>query len=150
MGGASLWQKTYDRKGFVAVGAMSTVAAACGGKTSEGEPSGAATTTGGTGPRQVSGTLFYYNWSDYVNPETYRAFTKQTGVKVKRDFYVSNEDLLAKLKAGARGYDLIVPTGNPFVKILAEDGLLTELDWSQLPNVRTPKTRASSSRSRKT
>jgi spermidine/putrescine transport system substrate-binding protein len=132
----SLWKRSYDRKGFVAVGAMAAVAAACGGKTSEDEPSGAGTTTGGTGPKQVSGTLFYYNWADYVNPKTYTEFTKQTGVKVKRDFYVGNEDLQAKLNAGARGYDLIVPTGNPFVTILADDNLLTELDWSQLPNVR--------------
>ncbi len=68
------------------------------------------TTTGGSA-EQVGGTLLYYNWADYVNPKTYPAFTKATTVKVAKDFYASNEDMLAKLKAGAKGYDLIVPTG---------------------------------------
>ena len=79
-------------------------------------------------------TLLYYNWADYVNPKTYPAFTKATGVKVKKDFYVSNEDMLAKLKAGAKGYDLVVPTAY-MVQIMAEDDLLQEIDRSKLPNV---------------
>ena len=33
-----------------------------------------------------------------MNPKTYPAFEKATGVKVKKDFYVSNEDLLAMEK----------------------------------------------------
>jgi spermidine/putrescine transport system substrate-binding protein len=122
-----LWERSYDRKGFIAVSAATAFLAACGGS-SDGEESAA-------GDGKVSGTLFYYNWADYVNPKTYTAFKKATGVTVKRDFYVSNEDMLAKLKAGAKGYDLIVPTANPFVRIMAEDDLLLELDWSKLPNV---------------
>ena len=52
-------------------------------------------------PPEVKGTLSYYNWADYVNPETYKAFTKATGISVKKDFYVSNEALrLARMLAG--------------------------------------------------
>jgi spermidine/putrescine transport system substrate-binding protein len=123
------WERTYDRKGFLAVSAATALLAACGG-----DDEGAGGTTTET-TKELGGTLHYYNWADYVNPKTYPAFTKATGVKVKKDFYTSNEDMLAKLKAGARGYDLIVPTGNPFVKIMADDGLLVELDRSKLPNV---------------
>jgi spermidine/putrescine transport system substrate-binding protein len=125
----SIWEHSYDRKGFIAIGAMTALAAACGGE--DDDTSGGADTT----PKKLGGTLFYYNWADYVNPKTYPAFTQATGVKVKKDFYASNEDMLAKLKAGGSGYDLIVPTGNPFVKILAEDDVLLELDRSKLPNV---------------
>ena len=125
----SIWEHSYDRKGFIAIGAMTALAAACGGE--DDDTSGGADTT----PKKLGGTLFYYNWADYVNPKTYPAFTKATGVKVKKDFYASNEDMLAKLKAGGSGYDLIVPTGNPFVKIMADDGVLMELDRSKLPNV---------------
>jgi spermidine/putrescine transport system substrate-binding protein len=125
-----MWERTYDRKGFLAVSAATAFLAACGGDDEEEGAGGTTTTT-----EQVSGTLYYYNWADYVNPKTYTEFTKSTGVKVKKDFYVSNEDMLAKLKAGARGYDLIVPTANPFVRIMADDGLLMELDRSKLPNV---------------
>jgi spermidine/putrescine transport system substrate-binding protein len=124
------WERRYDRKGFLAISAATAFLAACGG-----EDDGGGEAAGTTETKKLGGTLYYYNWADYVNPKTYTAFTKASGVNVKKDFYVSNEDMLAKLKAGARGYDLIVPTANPFVKIMADDGLLQELDWSQLPNV---------------
>jgi spermidine/putrescine transport system substrate-binding protein len=130
------WERRYDRKGFVAISAMTAFLAACGGSTSSDEASdtGGAATTGAAQAPEASGTLFYYNWADYVNPDTYKRFTKDTGVKVKKDFYTSNEDLQAKLQAGAQGYDLVVPTGY-MVQILAEAGKLQEIDWSKLPNV---------------
>jgi spermidine/putrescine transport system substrate-binding protein len=129
-------ERRYDRRGFVAISAMTAFMAACGGSTTAEEK---ATTTGGaaTGAAaapKATGTLFYYNWADYVNPDTYGKFTKDTGVKVKKDFYASNEDLQAKLQAGAEGYDLVVPTGY-MVQILADAGQLSPIDWSMLPNV---------------
>jgi spermidine/putrescine transport system substrate-binding protein len=131
------WERPVHRKGFLAIGAMTAFLAACGGSTSsedeESEEAAGGTTTQG-GPRKITGELFYYNWADYVNPKTYAAFEKKTGAKVKKDFYASNEDLQAKLQGGARGYDLIVPTGY-MVQILAEADLLQEIDWSQLPTV---------------
>jgi len=126
----SIWERTYNRKGFVAVSAMTAFLAACGGDGDDGG-SAAGTTTGTT--EELGGTLHYYNWADYVNPKTYPAFTKATGVNVKKSFFVSNEDLQAKLQAGARGYDLATPTGY-MVKILAEAGLLEKVDWSKIPN----------------
>jgi spermidine/putrescine transport system substrate-binding protein len=129
-----MWQRAYDRKGFLAIGAATAYLAACGGTTSsESEEEAAPATTGAR--EELGGTLFYYNWADYVNPKTYPAFEKATGVKVKKDFYVSNEALQAKLQGGARGFDLIVPTGY-MVQILAGANLLQEIDSSQLPNVR--------------
>ena len=125
----SMLERTYDRKGFIAVSALTAYLAACGGDDNE----SAEGTTTGAGAEEVGGTLHYYNWADYVNPKTYPAFTKETGVKVKKDFFVSNEDLQAKLQGGARGYDLAAPTGY-MVKILAEAGLLEKVDWSKLPN----------------
>jgi len=130
-----VWEKRYSRKGFVAISAMTAFLAACGGSTSADDEAAGPATTAETA-KKLSGELFYYNWADYVNPETYPAFEKATGVKVKKDFYASNEDLQAKLQGGARGYDLIVPTGY-MVQILADAGLLTEIDWSKLPKVQS-------------
>ena len=124
----AMWERPLDRKGFVAASAFAALMAATGGRLT-GDALAAAEREAG------SGTLFYYNWADYVNPKTYPAFTKATGISVKKDFYVSNEALLAKLKGGARGYDLIVPTGY-MVQILAEEKLLQRIDWSKLPNAR--------------
>lgn len=131
-----IWERTYDRKGFVAISAMTALLAACGGSTTadEEEAETRPAETSAAGRPKATGTLSYYNWADYVNPSTYERFTKETGVKVKKDFYPSNEDLQAKLQAGARGYDLVVPTGY-MVKILAEASLLQEIDWSKLPTV---------------
>ena len=118
-----LWERPMDRKGFVA-GTAALLAAAGLGRVGDAFAV----------PAAPSGELLYYNWADYVNPGTYKAFTKATGISVKKDFYVSNEALLAKLKGGARGYDLAVPTGY-MVQILAQAKLLEPIDWSKLPNV---------------
>ena len=78
---------------------MTAFLAACGGDDKE---SASGTTTGGSAEK-ASGTLLYYNWADYVNPKTYPAFTKATGVKVKKDFYVSNEDAAGQAEGRRRG-----------------------------------------------
>jgi spermidine/putrescine transport system substrate-binding protein len=128
-----IFDQRYSRRGFLVVAGASAVLAACGGSTDtevEGQGEGGASSAEGP----VTGTLVYYNWVDYVNPRTYKGFTGKTGVEVKKDFYESNEELQAKLEGGARGYDLIVPTGY-MVKILGESDLLEEIDYSALPNV---------------
>jgi spermidine/putrescine transport system substrate-binding protein len=117
----ALEERRVDRRGFVA-GTAALIAAAGLGRVPEAFASG------------QGGELFYYNWAAYVHPKTYKDFTKATGIKVKKDFYVSNEALQAKLKAGGRGYDLVAPTGY-MVQILAQDKLLQPLDWKKLPNV---------------
>ncbi|MEX2464738.1 MAG: spermidine/putrescine ABC transporter substrate-binding protein [Gaiellaceae bacterium] len=127
------FERRYDRKGFVAISAMTAFLAACGGS-SVAEETPPTTTAAGAAPKQIEDTLFYYNWAAYVNEETYKRFENEFGAKVKKDFYASNEDLLAKMQGGARGYDLVVPTGY-MIQIMAEEGFLTEIDWSQLPNV---------------
>ncbi|WP_221799537.1 polyamine ABC transporter substrate-binding protein [Oceanobacter mangrovi] len=55
-------------------------------------------------------TLNLYNWGDYINPEVIERFTAETGIKVTLDTYSSNEEMLAKLQAGATGYDIIFPS----------------------------------------
>jgi spermidine/putrescine transport system substrate-binding protein len=128
------WERNLTRRGFVAAGAASAFLAACGGSTDAENESDDNSADKPKKAAELGGTLHYYNWADYVNPETYPAFTKATGVKVKKDFFVSNEELQAKLQGGARGFDLAAPTGY-MVQILADAGLLEELDWSQLPTV---------------
>jgi spermidine/putrescine transport system substrate-binding protein len=116
----------------VAVGAAGAFLAACGGSSDSSSDD-----SGSDKPKkaaELTGVLHYYNWADYVAPETYKTFTADTGVKIKKDFFVSNEELQAKLQGGARGFDLAAPTGY-MVQILADAGLLEQLDWAQLPTV---------------
>jgi len=125
----TIWERPVSRRGFVAGATAAALAAAGVGRFGASEALAAAEAA------EAEGTLFYYNWAQYVNPKTYAAFTKATGIKVKKAFYDSNETLHAKLKGGARGYDLIVPTGY-MTKILIAEKRLQRLDWSKLGNVR--------------
>jgi len=59
---------------------------------------------------QAEETLSLYNWGDYINPEILTRFTEETGIKVTLDTYSSNEEMLAKLQAGATGYDIVFPS----------------------------------------
>src|SRR3954447_7000177 len=126
--------RAFNRRGFIGAASAAAFLAACGGSTSPRSSSGGSSSTS-VAKAAPSGTLLYYNWADYVNPKTYPAFTKATSVKVKKDFFKSNEELQAKLQGGATGYDLAAPTGY-MVQILAEDGKLEPIDWSLLPNVK--------------
>ena len=54
-------------------------------------------------------TLHLYCWADYISPELIEAFEKENNCRVVYDTFDSNEALLAKLQAGATGYDIIFP-----------------------------------------
>ena len=82
-----------------------------------------------------SGVLHVYTWSDYVAPDVLASFEKALGVKVVVDTFDSNEAMYAKLKAGATGYDVMMPSSYQVAQ-MAKDGLIEKLDHSRLPNVR--------------
>lgn len=77
--------------------------------------------------------LNLYGWSEYVPQALLDGFTQETGIKVNYDTYSSNEELLAKLQAGASGYDVIIPSDYT-VAIMINQGLLDEIDLKQIPN----------------
>jgi spermidine/putrescine transport system substrate-binding protein len=65
--------------------------------------------------------LHLYNWSDYIAEDTVPNFEKEFGVKVSYDTYESNEEMVAKLQAGATGYDIVVPSGYIIPVLVATD-----------------------------
>ena len=58
----------------------------------------------------AEGKLNIYNWGDYINPEVLTRFTEETGIEVSLDTYGTNEEMLAKIQAGATGYDIVFPS----------------------------------------
>lgn len=78
--------------------------------------------------------LHVYTWSDYVKPSLVKEFERTHGCKVVVDTYDSNEAMYAKLKAGAKGYDLLFPSSY-MVKIMNEQGMLQKLNHDLLPNL---------------
>ncbi len=87
---------------------------------------------------QAADTLYLYNWNNYISDATIARFEKQCGCKVVQDYYSDNEEMLAKLAAGATGYDLIVPTGNA-VEALIRSKQLRPIDKSKLPHLKNIK-----------
>ena len=84
------------------------------------------------GEKQV---LNIYSWADNFAPEVIEQFEQQYNVKVNYDVYGSNEEMLAKIQAGASGYDLIQPS-DYMVATMIELGLLEELNKGNIPNLK--------------
>ena len=97
--------------------------AACGGETTMGggseaassapAPAPASSDSGGGAsspepaadfPTPNGGELNLYNWTDYISPELLERFESETGITVNLDNYDSNETMLAKLQAGQGRY----------------------------------------------
>lgn len=75
----------------------------------------------------AEGQLSLYNWGDYINPAVLEAFTEETGIEVTMDTYGSNEEMLAKIQAGATGYDIVFPSVHMH-DIMFQLGLLAKTD----------------------
>ncbi len=85
-------------------------------------------------PAHAEDVLHLYNWNNYISDATIARFEAECGCRVVQDYYSDNEEMLAKLAAGATGYDLIVPTGNA-VEALIRQQVLRPLDKTRLPNL---------------
>lgn len=77
--------------------------------------------------------LNIFNWTEYMPQAVVEEFTRRTGIHVNYDTYSSNEEMLAKLQAGASGYDLIVAS-DYYVQILVKRQLIQEIDKRSLKN----------------
>jgi len=80
------------------------------------------------------GNLIIYGWSDYIPSEVIEAFSQEYGVNVTYDSYDSNETMFAKIKAGARGYDLAMPSAD-YTSIMIKEDMLIPIDKSLIPNL---------------
>lgn len=80
-----------------------------------------------------SPTLRLFTWSEYFNQQVIDDFTAATGVRVKLDYFSSNEEMLTKLQltADGPGYDLILPS-DYMVRTLSGLDLLQDLDHARL------------------
>lgn len=87
------------------------------------------------GSAHAEGVLHLYNWNNYISAQTIARFEAQCSCRVVQDYYSDNEEMLAKLAAGASGYDLIVPTGNAVQSLIRQDAL-RPLAKNLLPNLK--------------
>ena len=88
-----------------------------------------------TPPAFAKDEFHLYNWNNYIAPETIKRFEDFCKCTVVQTYYSSNEELLAKLAAGAKGYDMLVPTSNAMTALI-KGKQLKPIDKSQLPNLK--------------
>lgn len=142
-------QTKVNRRGFLAAAGLTGSAAflaACspGGSGSAAPPSTAASAAPSASEGAVASAapsfeieneLLMYNWAAYVSPKNMDLFKAQYGVEnFTYDVYDNNDTLLAKLQGGASGYDIAAPTAE-YLPGMVEEGFLTKLDLSRLPNL---------------
>lgn len=84
---------------------------------------------------QLADEIFLYIWTEYLDPDIKTQFEEECGVKVTETNFDSNETLLATLQAGGADYDIIVPS-DYMVQTLISEGLLMELDYSVITNIK--------------
>jgi len=79
--------------------------------------------------------LYIYNWSYYTPDSIIESFSKDYDCEVVLDYFASNEEMYAKLKAAGNGagYDIIVPSGD-YVSIMKAQGMLEKIDPAKFPN----------------
>jgi spermidine/putrescine transport system substrate-binding protein len=114
----------------LSVGTVGMILTACGGEKAARRPAGGEMAD--LGP--IGKELNIYNWSDYIAEDTVPNFEKEFGVKVTYDTYESNEEMVAKLQAGASGYDIVVPS-NYIVPVMVATDLADELNKKYLTNL---------------
>jgi len=145
---AKISRTKVDRRSFLAASGLiggSAALAACSspgastapspGGGASAAPSAAGTVAPSVAPAaEVEKELFVYNWSDYISPANIEAFKAEFGVEnYVYDIFANNEELIAKLQGGASGYDIACPTAE-YVPGMVEEGFLTKLDMSRIPN----------------
>lgn len=77
--------------------------------------------------------LYIYNWADYIDPALVAEFEKQNNCTVVIDQFDDNEAMLAKMLAGADGYDLIFPSSY-IIDMFKKNGLIQKIDLAKIPN----------------
>ena len=141
---AEIQRLVTRRQALIAGGgaAMAAYLAGCGGSTSSGggDDGGGNGSKGDKPPTPADapveqGDLLMANWVDYSDPANYKGYKSEVGPKVKVSGYGSNDELLAKLRAGGSKFDIVAPTGYA-VKTMIDQGLALELTRELIPNLK--------------
>ena len=76
--------------------------------------------------------IILYNWEGDIPQSVLDAFIMETKVKIKYETYESQEEAIENIRAG-QVFDVVVMESR-FIPILANDGLLAELNYENIQN----------------
>ena len=82
----------------------------------------------------VSGTTVRLaTWANYHDPKNFEAFAAETGITVATEIFTSDDEMLAHLKSGKTGWDVIV-AGDCRIQAYVQAGLLQPLLIALIPS----------------
>jgi spermidine/putrescine transport system substrate-binding protein len=85
-------------------------------------------------PMTLADELVFYDWEEDMPQSVLDAFTTEYDVQIRYIVYESQEDAIANMRAG-EVYDVVVMESR-FIPLLAQEGLLAQLNQKNLPNLR--------------
>lgn len=107
--------------------------------------SGSGSTTGGSSTDENNssnteaagshGSLYVYNWGEYIDRDVIKLFEDETGINVVYNEFEQNEDMYPIIKTGAVAYDVVCPSDYMIQKMIEED-LLQEINYDNVPNIK--------------
>ena len=74
-----------------------------------------------------------YNWYDYMDESVFDQFTAETGIKVNKMYFTTNEDMMVQLRVSPGAYDLVFPSDYCVERMIAE-GMVSEINFANIPN----------------
>lgn len=75
------------------------------------------------------------NWDAYMPEDLPERLADERGIEVELALHATNEEAMAKIQAtGGEGIDVLF-VSSPFAQALEKQGLLAEIDHSQIPNM---------------
>ena len=82
-----------------------------------------------------NGSVYVYNWGEYIDPEVKDLFEEETGITVYYSEFEQNEDMYPIIETGAVQYDVVCPSDYMIQKMIQND-LLAEINYDNVPNIK--------------
>ena len=73
------------------------------------------------------------SWGEYIDESLIEQFEAETGITVNYQTVSDNETLYSQLKIGGADFDVVVPSDYMVARLISE-GMLAEIDYSNVPN----------------
>lgn len=84
-------------------------------------------------PASAAGNLVVFNWEDYIDEEVLELFMDEYDVNLTYVNFTTNEEMYAKIAAGAATYDVLFPSDYIIERMIQED-MLAQLNFNNMPN----------------
>lgn len=83
----------------------------------------------------ANGEVVVFNWGEYIDEEVIKMFEKEYDIEVVYDEFTENEDMYPLINIGKVNYDVVCPS-DYMINRMIQEGLLTELNYDNIPNVK--------------